>query len=145
MQLYMILPRSLSDSQIELSIVQQVVAGFNRGITNVTPPLIVNANSVQTTAVRAVDFLVPGILAMSLMQLGMFATATPLVSLRQEQVLRRLGATPLPRWQLLVSQVLLRVCIGLAQTLVILGIGSAVFGVHLGNPLMVLGSFCSCR
>src|SRR5262249_1286742 len=52
---------------------------------------------------------------------------------------RRLGATPLPRWQLLVSQVLLRVCIGLAQTLVILGIGAAVFGVHLGNPLMVLG------
>jgi ABC-2 type transport system permease protein len=138
-QLYNDPSRSLSDSQIELSIVQQVVAGFNRGITNVTPPLIVTANSVQTTAVRAVDFLVPGILAMSLMQLGMFATATPLVSLRQEQVLRRLGATPLPRWQLLVSQVLLRVCIGLAQTLVILGIGSAVFGVHLGNPLMVLG------
>jgi ABC-2 type transport system permease protein len=145
-QMYYDPSRNVSNAQIELNIVQQVVAGFNQGITNVTPPLAVAANSVQTTAERAVDFLVPGILAMSLMQLGMFATATPLVSLRQEQVLRRLGATPLPRWQLLVSQVLLRVCIGLAQTLVILGIGAAVFNVHLGNPLMVfafvlLGAF----
>jgi ABC-2 type transport system permease protein len=138
-QLYYDPSRNLSNAQIELNIVQQVVTGFNQGLTRVTPPLAVAANSVQTTAVRAVDFLVPGILAMSLMQLGMFATATPLVSLRQEQVLRRLGATPLPRWRLLVSQVLLRVCIGLAQTLVILGIGAAVFGVHLGNPVMVFG------
>ena len=77
---------------------------------------------------------------MALMQLGLFATVAPLVNLRQEQVLRRLGATPLPRWQLLVSQVLFRLTIGLIQCGIILGISVAFFNVHVvGNPVLLVG------
>jgi ABC-2 type transport system permease protein len=129
-----------TDAQIKLNIVQEVLSGINSGYVHTAPPLALDAETITTTKLRYVDFLVPGILAMSLMQLGLFATATPLVALRQEQVLRRLGATPLPRWQLLMSQVMLRLTIALAQTAVILGLGIAAFGVHIqGNPLMLAG------
>jgi len=79
-------------------------------------------------------------MAMALMQLGLFATVAPLVTLRQEQVLRRLGATPLPRWQLLVSQVLFRLSIGVLQCAIILGVSISFFNVQIvGNPLALFG------
>jgi ABC-2 type transport system permease protein len=133
-------PSKTTDSQIELSIVNQVVTGLNQGITQVTPPLAVQPVTVQTQTLSTVDFLVPGILAMALMQLGIFGTAQPIVALREQQVLRRLGATPLPRWQLLTSQVLNRLTIALFQTGVIVGIGIGAFHVHMtGNPLEFVG------
>jgi len=108
--------------------------------TNTVPPLALETNSILSHQLTYVDFLVPGILAMALMQLGLFGTATPLVTLRQEQVLRRLGATPLPRWHLLASQVLMRLTIALVQTGLILALSVWVFKVEIqGNILAVLG------
>src|SRR5690348_813528 len=139
-QMYYDPSKNQANGQIMANIVQQVIAGFNQGLTQVTPPLQLTQNSVNTHDLRTIDFLMPGILAMSLMQLGLFGTATPLVSLRQEQVLRRLGATPLPRWQLLASQVLMRLTIALVQTGLILALSVWVFKVEIqGNILAVLG------
>ena len=45
---------------------------------------------------------------MSLMQLGLFATAQPLVALRVQGVLKRLNATPLSRTALLTAYVAFR-------------------------------------
>jgi ABC-2 type transport system permease protein len=140
-------PSKTTDAQIEQTIVNQVFAAFNQGITQVTPPLAVQPVTVQAQTLRYVDLLVPGILAMALMQLGIFATAQPIVALREQQVLRRLGATPLPRWQLIASQILNRLTVALFQTGVIVGIGIAAFQVRMmGNPfefvgLVLLGAF----
>lgn len=129
-----------ASSQIKQSLVQAVVANFNKKATNVAPPLALQSNSILTQKLTYVDFLVPGILAMALMQLGLFGTATPLVTLRQEQVLRRLGATPLPRWQLLASQIMLRLTIALVQTGLILALSVWAFKVQIqGSILAVLG------
>ncbi len=68
------------------------------------------------------------------MQLGLFS-AVGLVSQREKLILKRLGATPLPRWTLVGSNVVLRLLIGIGQAVLIMGIGVAVFGVT------VLGSF----
>lgn len=129
-----------ADAQIKLGIAQQVLDRFNQNYMTQRPPLALQTNSVASTIITGEDFLVPGILAMALMQLGLFATTMPLVSLRQDQVLRRLGATPLPRWKLLASQVMLRLTIGLGQTALILGLATSAFHVHIiGNYLALLG------
>ena len=135
-----------ADAQIKVGITQQVLASFNQSMKPYTPPLTLAPTTITTHQLRTVDFLMPGILAMALMQLGLFATATPLVSLREEQVLRRLGATPLPRWQLLTSQVMLRLTIGIAQSALIIGLSVEAFHVQIqGNyaalaGLIVLGA-----
>ena len=129
-----------ADTQIKESIVQAVVANFNKNATNAVPPLALETNSILSHKFNYIDFLVPGILAMALMQLGLFGTATPLVTLRQEQVLRRLGATPLPRWHLLASQILMRLTIALVQTGLILALSVWVFKVQIqGNILALIG------
>jgi ABC-2 type transport system permease protein len=128
-------PSRATDAQIKLSIVQSVLGAINQQASGKQPLLSVAPQTVQTNTLNAIDFLVPGILAMSLMQLGLFGTAGPLVSLRERKILRRLGATPLPRWTVLVSQVLLRLTISAIQIGLILFIGSAFFKVQIANLL----------
>jgi ABC-2 type transport system permease protein len=125
--------------QIMLGVVQNVLDGINQEVTGKAPLLQLQTQSVNTATLTSIDFLVPGILAMSLLQLGLFGTTLPLVSLRERKILRRLGATPMPRWALLASQVLLRLTITLIQTALILGIGAYAFGVQIVHPLATAG------
>jgi ABC-2 type transport system permease protein len=56
--------------------------------------------------------------------------AIPLVADREKLILKRLGATPLRRWQLVGSNVLVRLLIAFVQTLIIVGVGTALFGLE---------------
>jgi ABC-2 type transport system permease protein len=131
---------SNSSAPVENQLVQDVLTGYNQSVSPYTPPVALQVQSVTAQNLNSVSYLAPGIMAMALMQLGLFATVIPLVTLRHEQVLRRLGATPLPRSQLLVSQVLFRLTIGLIQCGIILGVSIAFFHVHIiGNVVELVG------
>jgi ABC-2 type transport system permease protein len=127
-------------SQVLLPVVDKVIQGFNQQITHQSILINASPKTITATNLTEIDFLLPGILGMSLMQLGLFGTATVLVQQREQQVLRRLGATPLPRFILLTSQVLFRLTIGLMQAAVIILIGVWVFHVRiLGNAFLLAG------
>lgn len=134
-------PANQNTSQIVLNIIEKIVAGMNEGITGVSPVLTVQSREVTSDNLSNIDYLLPGILAMSLMQLGLFGTAAPLVSLREKGVLRRMGATPLSRMSLLVSQVAFRMTLAFLQTAILMGVGMAAFDVQiqLDNLLVIAG------
>jgi ABC-2 type transport system permease protein len=140
-------PSNQTTSQIVLTIVEKVVSGFEKAATHSPTLLTIDPVTTTVSSLRTIDFLLPGILAMALMQLGLFATAPLLVQLREQQVLRRLGATPLPRTTLLAAQICHRITIGLAQALLIIVVGRLAFQVQIvGNWLelagvVVLGAF----
>ena len=69
----------------------------------------------QTQELSAAAYFVPSILAMALMQLGIFS-AIPLVEQRQKLILKRLSATPLRRWNLVASNIVMRLLIALVQS-----------------------------
>jgi ABC-2 type transport system permease protein len=121
---------------------QQIATGLvmsaNLQLSGARPLLSVAPETLQTQRLNSVSFFVPSILGMALMQLGVFA-AIPLVQQREKLILKRLNATPLPRWALVGSNVVVRLLIAAAQTALILGIGFAVLGVEVsGNwPLIV--------
>jgi ABC-2 type transport system permease protein len=133
-------PAQQQQSQIVLTVVQQVTEEADRRLSNTPTLLRVNAKSVQAQQSRFIDFFVPGVLAMAIMQLGLFGTAQPLVQLRDQGVLRRLGATPLPRGIWLLSQVAMRMTIALTQAAVIVLLGMLAFRVPmLGSWPVLLG------
>ena len=120
-------------------IIQQVV-GSVLGVVNLggKPPVVAaQATRIQTQNLNAISYLVPSILGMALMQLGIFA-AVPLVADRQKMILKRLNATPLHRGQLVGSNVVMRLLIGIVQTIIIVSVGTALFGMQVtGSILMV--------
>lgn len=135
-------PTSAAARQIAVPVIGAALGELD-GVIRRRPTLITTRfTTVTSDRLRTIDFLVPGILAMALMQLGLFGTATPLVQLRERQVLRRLGATPLPRSALLLSQLLHRLTIALAQVVIIVAVGRLVFGVEIGGRVGLLACFC---
>jgi len=84
-----------------------------------------------------IDFLVPGILGLTVMQLGLFSVSFGFVQLKRTGALRRLFATPTSPAYFLAAQVTSRLIIGLTQVLVLLGVG-LWFGLHLVGSIALL-------
>ena len=131
-------PSQTTSAQIITSIISSLLDAYDRQLSGTQPLISADLRTTTTDQFSYIDFFVPGVIAVSLMQLGLFGALT-LVSLRERKILKRLGATPLPRRTLVLSQVVLRLGIAVLQTVVILVFGILVFGVQLGNqiPLMV--------
>jgi ABC-2 type transport system permease protein len=129
-------PSKQTASNTVQQVVGQVVGGINQELSGKPPALAVQPQTLQTENLTSAAYFVPSILAMALMQLGIFA-AIPLVAQREKQILKRLGATPLARSTLVGSNVFMRLLIALVQTLIIVGIGVLLFGVSVLQPLAV--------
>jgi ABC-2 type transport system permease protein len=132
-------PSNQQVSSIVTGIVSSLVGSLNQAASGRPPVLALDSRAVQNEAISTIAFFVPSVLAMALMQLGLFA-AIPIVEQRQNLILKRISATPIRRWTFIASNVVTRLLIALLQTVVILGLGAAVFGVTmLGNPLVFTG------
>jgi ABC-2 type transport system permease protein len=132
-------PANSQTGQIVTAAVSQVANAFNLTVQNVQPIIDVQPLTLESNNISTVAYLVPSILAMALMQLGVFA-AVPLVQQREKGILKRLGATPLPRWMLVASNILLRLIVAAVDTVLIIGIGIAVFDVKIvGNVAAAAG------
>ena len=113
------------------------------GVVNLggRPPLVVpDAQTFQTVNLNAISYFVPSMLGLSIMQVGIFA-AIPLVGDREKLILKRLAATPLRRWQLVGSNVLMRLLIALAQAVIIVAVGTLAFGVQITGSLLLVAGF----
>lgn len=89
-----------------------------------------------------IDFLLPGILAMSIMQGGIFGVAFSFVILKKRGILRRLLATPMRTNDFIIAQVATRLLLLLAQILVMVGAGVLFFHLHfIGSifNMMIVG------
>ena len=130
-----------SRPQLAGSIYQAV--GTVLGVVNLggRPPLVIpSPQTVQTTNLNAISYFVPSMLGLSIMQVGIFA-AIPLVADREKLILKRLAATPLRRWQLVGSNVLMRVLIAFTQAVIIVAVGTLAFGVEITGSLLIVAGF----
>ncbi len=115
-----------------------VLSAVNQAASGVPPAVASQFQAIQTNNLSFISYLVPSILGMSLMQVGIFA-AIPLVADRQKLILKRLQATPLRRWQLVGSNVLMRLLIAVAQTIIIVGIGARFYDVQIAGSWLQIG------
>jgi ABC-2 type transport system permease protein len=120
-------------------LVGSTLAAVNQGISGQAPVVAFQPRTLQTRSLNFISYIVPSILGMALMQLGIFS-AIPLVADREKLILKRLNATPLRRWQLVGSNVLMRLLIAIAQTLIIVAIGVLLYGLEVVGNLVVIGA-----
>lgn len=110
----------------------EILNGVERMILRQPQMFVLDVQPIQSEPISDVDYLLPGILAMALMQLGLFGSMR-LVYLREKRILRSLGATPLPRIQIVFSEIAVRLLIASVQALLIILIGYFVFDVRLAG------------
>jgi ABC-type multidrug transport system permease subunit len=97
---------------------------------------------VHETGARYIDFVVPGLLGMNLMGSAMWGLVFPLVEARQKKLLKRMVASPMPRWQYLASFLLSRLLLLVIEVAVFLGFAGLTFGVPFRGPLWELALLC---
>jgi ABC-2 type transport system permease protein len=97
---------------------------------------------VHETGARYIDFVVPGLLGMNLMGSAIWGMVFPLVEARQKKLLKRLVASPMPKWQYLASYLLSRLAMLIIEVGAFLGFARVAFGVPFRGPLWQLILVC---
>jgi ABC-2 type transport system permease protein len=87
--------------------------------------------------VRAVDFLLPGIIVMGAMVTGIMRSSIAFVGEREKGIYRRLALTPLKRQTLIASQILQHYIIIVIQTLLLVAIAVSAFNIHISGNLFL--------
>lgn len=102
---------------------------------------------IETVGSRYVDFLIPGLLAFSIMSTSMFGTGMVLVVNRRENLLKRYLTTPMKPFEYIMSHVIGRQLIMFIEFAIIISAGLLFFGFTVkGNflsflLLAILGTF----
>jgi len=127
-------PSQTSNQQILVPILNQVIDGIDRYLQGSGQLIILEPITIQQSHdLRYIDYLVPGILGMSLMFTGIFG-GLPLIQQRQARIIKRLGCTPLRRSMLVFGDLAFRVIIVLVTAALIILVGRLAFDVQMiGN------------
>ena len=97
---------------------------------------------VHETGSRYIDFVVPGLLGMNLMGSAMWGLGFSIVEARQKKLLKRMVASPMPKWQYLASFLLSRLVMLIIEVVVFLVFTLLAFGVPFRGSLIDLGFLC---
>lgn len=97
----------------------------------------VSFESVEARDLGYIDFLVPGVIGMTVMQLGLFGVAFTFVQFKRTGALRRLFATPTAPGYFLGAQVASRLIIAFAQVAILIGVG-IFFGLQMFGEWLTL-------
>jgi ABC-2 type transport system permease protein len=91
---------------------------------------------------RYIDFLIPGLLGMNLMGSAIWGMGFTVVDARRKKLLKRLVATPMPKQYFLLSYVLSRILMLVAEVGIVLGFGALIFHVPVRGSLLSLAVVC---
>ncbi|MEP6491962.1 MAG: ABC transporter permease [bacterium] len=87
---------------------------------------------------RYIDFVVPGLLGMTIMGGGIWGLGFSIVDQRRRNLLKRLVATPMSRAQYLASYVISRLVLLALEAGVLLGAAAALFGVPMRGSFVTI-------
>ncbi|WP_328945276.1 ABC transporter permease [Streptomyces sp. NBC_00250] len=111
-------------------------------LTVIIPSLLLvlfsTVDIIDTGTDKAVDFLAPGILALAVLSTAFTGQAIATGFERRYGVLKRLGASPLPRWALMTAKTLAVLVTEVLQIALLTAIALGLGWSPHGNPLSVL-------
>ena len=129
----------MENQQTLIPAIYQVINAIDQQLGGYTPFISVQQKSVQSHQLRYIDFLLPGVLGMTLMFIGVQG-GLPIIQQRQAHIIKRLGSTPLPRSMLVLGDVVFRIIVVLLSAALIILVGRLVFNVRMvGNWLSLCG------
>ena len=100
--------------------------------------LTTSAQSSSEPGSRYIDFLIPGLLGMNLMNSGMWGVGFALVEMRQRKLLKRFVATPMRRSDFLLALTSSRLVLMVIEVGLLLGFGVLVFHMRVHGWRSVL-------
>src|SRR5438874_5826876 len=125
----------LTQTQFELLLTLR--RGENILVTLIVPVVLLiffsSLNIVPAANGSAVNFLLPGILALAVMAAGMVNLGIATAYERYYGVLKRLGSSPLPRSGLIIAKIISILLLEVIQVLILVGVAIVLYGWQLSG------------
>lgn len=119
------------------AVMQVIEYHFAQRMKGFEPPLVFENVMVgrQTADWDYIDYLLPGLIGISVMSTCLFSIGFVLTSYREKGNLKRLQVTPLPKWVFVSAIIIQRYFVILSQAVLLLAIAVVVFGAHINGSL----------
>jgi ABC-2 type transport system permease protein len=128
--------------QVANMIVVQIVSNFDRELTHTPKTFDVRSEGVTTNSLGYFDFILPGILSMSIMQLGIFGVAFSFVAMKASGALRRIQATPTHPIYFVFANAVVRLLVTLATATILVAFGTYLFDFHMVGSYFSFAIVC---
>src|SRR3984957_15920991 len=100
--------------------------------------LATSSQSSSEPGSRYIDFLIPGLLGMNLMNSGMWGVGFALVEMRQRKLLKRFVATPMRRSDFLLALISSRLVLMVIEVALVLGFGVLAFHMRVEGAILTI-------
>ena len=126
------------DAGTALSIVDQFADKATLFVNNVPPLFTIKKQSLSVHNFRYIEFLLPGMIAMAVMQMSVFSVAFVFAQYREKGILKRLMATPMRPYEFVTANIITRLCMSVAQAAIFIAIGVGYFHVPVNGSYALL-------
>ena len=129
--------------QVKFELLLTARRGENVLVTLILPVLLLifftSLNIVPVTNGKAINFLLPGILAVAIIAAGMVNLGIATAYERYYGVLKRLGSSPLSRSSLIIAKIISILLLEVVQVIVLVGVAMLLYGWQpAGSALLTL-------
>jgi len=124
--------------QAVLATLDKLDTTWSLAAAHARPVFAIDPRTVQVRQFRYIEFLLPGIIAMAVMQMSVFSVAHVFAHYREKGILKRLLATPMRPWQFVTANVITRLLVALAQTAIFIIVGTKMFHIHVAGSYWLL-------
>lgn len=121
-----------------MPVLEQALVSAERKLRGTQPLFSLQVEDVQARAQDYLSFVVPGLLAMSLMSISIAGSGFNIVEYRRKGILKRLFVTPIQPKHFIGGLVLSRTIICIIQLSVVLLIGVLVMGLTIAGSVLSL-------
>jgi ABC-2 type transport system permease protein len=126
------------DAGTALSIVDQFADKATLFVNNIPPLFTIKKQSLSVHNFRYIEFLLPGVIAMAIMQMSVFSVAFVFAQYREKGILKRLMATPMRPYEFVTANIITRLCMSVAQAAIFIAIGVGYFHVPVNGSYALL-------
>ena len=118
-------------SQTVVSILNQFIDKTTIAEAHASAPFSVEERSVNAHNLRYIEFLLPGLIALSIMQMSVFSVAFVFTNFKEKGILKRLLATPMKPLQFVAANAVTRLIVSVVQAAIFIVAGIILFKVHI--------------
>lgn len=126
------------EAQAVLSILNQSINQMTLVQANITPIATIEQEVVNANNLRYIEFLLPGLIALSIMQMSVFSVAFVFTQYKEKGVLKRLMATPMRPIQFVAANTITRLIVSVLQAAIFIVAGLVLFQAHVVGSYLLL-------
>lgn len=116
------------DAQLTHLLLDRDIAGAKSSASAIEP--------LETRGTRYIDFLVPGLIALGIMNACLWGIGWSLIEMRMKKLIRRMVATPMKKSELLAAHIITRIILGTVETGLLLFFAVLYFDTEISGSIL---------